>query len=367
MDSSIAASSLGRLGYAVVQVYGGSEVSVQAKRAREVAYAELAELRASDPKRRRGLDPSGKLSGSANHHVDVRRWRSAAWSTTVAVLREAVALARKGELGFRLAARVLAAPAVACCPDALVARAPGERVSELWHRDAAVDPSGACRDDLILGGWLNMDAGGEGQPFVCVPGSHVAVDGGLVRPAGGVSGFCKLSSHEAAAAAARAETVLVPPGGLLIFVETLEHRTSCVPRRKDGAPMLRLFTGARLSCVGGAELYPELQAALRCRGALPIKGGRVQACLPRSSRFKATQNADRCALEWIDRAVVPELQDFARSRLRIFEGEASAWPAMDCLQMEFDPDRFPAYSLEEAGSFALHPLESMRDVGSVVI
>jgi len=352
----MAASSLGSRGYALLQLFSGTELAAQAKRAREVAYTELAELRASDPKRRRSLDPSGKLSGSANHHVDVRRWRSAAWRATVDVLREVVEMARKGALGFRLDARVLAAPAVACCPDALMARASGERVPQIWHRDAAHDPTGACRADLILGGWLNLDADGQGQPFVCVPGSHVAENGELMRPTAGESGFCKLSESEAAAAAMHAETVLVPPGALLIFVESLTHRTSCMPTRRDRSPMLRLFTGARLSYMGCTELYPELQDALRCRGALPIKSGRVQACLPRNSRFKATKNADRKALEWIDRVVVPELQNYARSRLRVFEGKASAWPPMDCLPVKFDTALFPPYSSEETAAIALHLL-----------
>lgn len=371
-----------------------------------VVFSRTVECIASDPSKRRSFDPSGKLSGSVNHHLYIRRWRMRMFDATREVL---AGLARCKDLeGLKLSRPILERPAVACCPDAVLARPPADKVASSgqrvaipedqsgqgarvsnWHRDFSV---GQEEGDLLVGGWRNWNAA-QHQHFACVPHSHVDSDGHLISPAAAAyaKGFhSQLTEADLKAASEAAEIVRIPPGYLLIFVETMLHGICDVPR--DVPPgskpvtMKRIFNGARLSSVGGAEMYhPELPITLQILGPMPIKAGSYLPCLPRYGSFKNSAATMERAHAWIASNVRPELRETVRSKLTKKLPEAiqreqawiwgvvrselrqalgdelkfakvldAAWPAMKLYP--YDSKEFPEYTLEEAGMFQLQAI-----------
>jgi len=340
------------------------EVSDKVRVAIDVDMAELLPLRKAGE--RRTFDPAGKLSGSINFHKDVRSVRCAAHDAAKALLECVVALGRNGELPFSLSSSILRNPAVACCPDAVLSRPPSDKQQPNWHRDFTSASQEAAGEALILGGWVNLDRReiAPGQHFVCVPKSHMLLGSReLVKPVPGAEGFVKLDPVETLQAAEAAETVTVPPGHLLLFIERMAHAVANVPPRPrqlpvemKKRPMTRLFVGEHLSTEGAAVLYPGLTEALTNKAQMPIKSGQVLPCLPRYGPYKASKQTKQRALAWIDAHVKPALREEVKAKLDASDPLKAAWPAMTELPFEYCSMRFPELSDSEKAMFLMQPL-----------
>lgn len=144
--------------------------------------------------------------------------------------------------------------------DRMLYRAKGDQATaESWHRDESTT---ATPTDTIFGGWWNLDD--TDQSFSCVPGTHKGVMGN--------SGFATIKDKEAKKALkAKAVTVRIPPGHILVFYERIVHE---VVSQKAKATMYRLFLGWRLTHET-TPLIPDLEERLRKKAVMPLKSGQT--------------------------------------------------------------------------------------------
>jgi hypothetical protein len=118
-------------------------------------------------------------------------------------------------------------------------RLPGGEISpETWHRD--IGPHD--KDDIIYGGWINLDPpGSPSQKFSCVPGNFFQPNGNHTQ------GFVRFDAKNAADIArlkAARQIVEIPPGHCIIFNQTLAHE---VLKTKIVFPSYRLYVGWRIT------------------------------------------------------------------------------------------------------------------------
>lgn len=116
--------------------------------------------------------------------------------------------------------------------DRLMWRLPGKKPSaEVWHRDLS---PWTKENNIVLGGWYNCSE--YDQKFSCVPGTQV--EG--ARLATNASGFSSLKpdAEERRALRSVAQTVIIPPGAVLVFDQTLVHE---VVSRKVSHLITRMF------------------------------------------------------------------------------------------------------------------------------
>jgi len=131
--------------------------------------------------------------------------------------------------------------------------------AETWHRDES--PT-ARDDDLIFGGWINMD--NHPQIFSCNAGSHK----GLV----GNGGFEKVvDKGEIEACNQRRVHVVVPPGFILMFNQNILHE---VVADKHSYASYRLFTSWRIT-KSSAPLIPTILDELGGQKVVTLKSGQV--------------------------------------------------------------------------------------------
>ena len=150
--------------------------------------------------------------------------------------------------------------------DRLGVRSAGQKpTAESWHRD---ESAGAVPGDLVFGGWVNLSS--HVESFSCVPGTQ--------RP-GQNRGFAVIKdpAEKAAAKAARV-LVDVPPGHLIMFLESLVHEVNAKAHDTD---MLRLFMGWRLTNETRAMNQDELLGALETQNVIRIKSGQVPELYPK--------------------------------------------------------------------------------------
>lgn len=124
---------------------------------------------------------------------------------------------------------------------------------ETWHRDVRV----AEPNDLILGGWLNLDAT-LNQQFSCLPGDVLATDLLLLQQqqqqqpttkalAKALSGFAKFSKAQQATCEATFQQVgslVVPPAHIILFNQTIAHKITGATAQSTS---YRLYFGWRLT------------------------------------------------------------------------------------------------------------------------
>ena len=338
---------------------------------------------------RHTFDPTGKLSGSVNHHHVVRGIRKDAYGLTRSLFQQILHVRKEDcpsevvmteEMLQHPLLRRAATPgsdlaASACCPDAPMVRKQGDKVTHTWHRDLTPGSEGAF---LVVGGWVNLNRDGELQPqeFCCVPSSHfeghipsfpeAAIRKGQVK-----GGFHPLGSAEAQAAEDASVVVAIPPGHLLVFAERILHCVRDSPKRAPEAiskklrpPMLRVFAGAQLHTLEqGVLLYPDLEQQLRDRAAIPIKSGSYLPCVQRSGAFANSEKNKRRAEEWIEHNVQNALVPEAKRRLVVSANSPlRAWPSLGelCQLLNLDPKSlekdFPDYSEGELMMFRFQTL-----------
>ena len=212
-----------------------------------------------------GLLSGGSLPWSSTYHNPLRR-------RLEKLAKEAV------KPMFAALCKLLRWPREGCVlevlPDRLLyrTRKAADNVNELenWHRDYAPGPGA---EDLIFGGWLNLDT--DSQGFMSAPGSHSkdgSVRAAALFRAGTKPGYVTLSAEEADIARQGATIKQVPPGALLVFFESMQHTLFNSTKQNDHKrfPMLRLFTGWRLA--QSAEAMQRTLGDAVARGEpLPLK------------------------------------------------------------------------------------------------
>jgi hypothetical protein len=160
--------------------------------------------------------------------------------------------------------------------DRALYRPPGKKVSgESWHRD---ESSAALPGDVIYGGWVNLDD--YNHELSCVPETHKDVHGN--------KGFAKIPKTEHAELKRRSIRVQVPPGCMLIFVESMIHEVlSSVALRT----VHRLFMGWRIT-KSTSPLHSGQRTQLANMEPVRIKSGQMP---PMYAKLHKTN--------WIDQVV----------------------------------------------------------------
>lgn len=106
-----------------------------------------------------------------------------------------------------------------CIVDRFAIRRPDTSLSpETWHRDISNMKNNniiGSNDDLIFGGWVNLDDN-HTQQFSCVPCTHDNILSG--------TGFTRLSKDDALKYKSIKEKINVPPNHLIIFNEKIIHQ-----------------------------------------------------------------------------------------------------------------------------------------------
>lgn len=103
---------------------------------------------------------------------------------------------------------------------------------ESWHRD--ISPSENV-NDIVFGGWINLNYEGGTQYFSCVPGSHEELNNS--------SGFVKENKTE------NGIKISINPGEYIIFYQNILHEITPLKIKYDS---LRLFLSFRLT----EDIYP---------------------------------------------------------------------------------------------------------------
>lgn len=143
--------------------------------------------------------------------------------------------------------------------DRLMVRPPKvSATKESWHRD---ESPAAGEDDIVLGGWINLDD--KDQFFSCVPGTHTEVRG--------FGGFSIVPKDEHAELNDAAIKVQIPPGAIIFFHEHIIHE---VIANKLNYASYRLFVGWRFTN-SKKPLFEETKSALKNQAVVKIKSGQV--------------------------------------------------------------------------------------------
>lgn len=146
---------------------------------------------------------------------------------------------------------------------------------ESFHRD---ESKFALNDDIVLGGWVNLDD--KPQYFSCVPGTHTAVRG--------VGGFAPIKEEEKKLYKQKLVKVEIPPGALIVFYEHIVHVVTATKLNYDS---YRLFIGWRFT-KSKEPLIPGLKSILNDQGVVTIKSGQIPPMYARLHK-----------VNWIDRLV----------------------------------------------------------------
>lgn len=129
---------------------------------------------------------------------------------------------------------------------------------ETWHRDEAPN---ALEEDIILGGWWNLDD--TPNYFSCVPGSQRRRRH---------KGFVKITDKKKLDRYKRKKVLVeVPPGSIILFYENIVHEVLSTKLSYDS---VRLFLGWRLTKCD-KPMTEDLSMLLDEQGSMPIKSGQL--------------------------------------------------------------------------------------------
>lgn len=143
-------------------------------------------------------------------------------------------------------------------PDRMSIRRVGTTIGkEKFHRDIT-DRKLLHKDDIIFGGWLNLDLW-ESQYFSCVLGTH---NDKLDHK----KGFVTLPAKEYED---KKTLIEIPPGHLIIFPQHIVHE---VLSRKIKKESIRLYMGWRLTSSPAESLFDYSKIAKE-QGCFPLPSG----------------------------------------------------------------------------------------------
>lgn len=152
--------------------------------------------------------------------------------------------------------------------DRMLYRPTGATVSkDSWHRDTplASQPLDAlAEEDMVFGGWINLDTA-HSQPFEYVAGTHMG------SGSNHHTGFTTIDKKYHKELDAKSSTIMVPPGGIIIFFERILHKVSGGKAKHD---MTRLFIGWRLT-KSTTAMFPDTAKQLDDQGIVNLKSGQV--------------------------------------------------------------------------------------------
>ena len=146
--------------------------------------------------------------------------------------------------------------------DRMLYRLPGESPSaETWHRDL----SPGFEDDIVFGGWLNLDVE-KSQSFSCVPGTYA-------DPVVDKKGFATFSKEDVHTMRLkeRSSKVIIPPGHILLFDQRTIHE---VVAGKLAYTTARLFVGWRLTNHSNS-MQKHLHSRLKHQAVMELKSGQM--------------------------------------------------------------------------------------------
>jgi hypothetical protein len=209
----------------------------------------------------------GALGHSTCHHPDVRKLEQWSMAECLPVFREV--------LQQYIPDRDKRQPyGLEKVKDRLMFRPMGATPTrEAWHRDES--PS-AEPDDMIFGGWLNLD--NTPQFFSCVPGTHRILCGDHAELKQS-HGFFTIPKTQHAALEAQKQRIEIPSGHMLIFFENLVHEVVADKAKHD---MYRLFLGWRLTKSHEALHTNHLTLArLRDQAVMPLKSNQMPPLYPK--------------------------------------------------------------------------------------
>jgi hypothetical protein len=148
--------------------------------------------------------------------------------------------------------------------------------AETWHRDMSpikLSKSNpyvvSNNEDIIFGGWVNCNSN-KSQYFVCVPGTHIAVN------SGNKTGFQKVDKQTCKE---NKITVEIPPGYGMFFIQSLVH---CVNAKKLPFDMKRVYISVRISSSDTQHpMILDIVDRLRDGAIVPMKSGQLPPMYPK--------------------------------------------------------------------------------------
>jgi len=215
--------------------------------------------------------------------------------------------------------------------------------AESWHRDEA--PL-AQRDDITLGGWINLD--NHDQSFSCVPRTHKQVRK--------QSGFGKVSAADAAKCERQKRRIVIPSGAIVVFYEHIMHEVVAVPKNFTS---IRLFLGWRFT-KSNDPMIPGLPALINDQAVMPLKSNQTP---PMYARLHWT-NWRAKLQNWSRHMVVQECREGKRVESGAHKGEV-----LDVVHVHMRSLRtyglplYPAYAADELRILEPHRTHNLLTPG----
>lgn len=210
--------------------------------------------------------------------------------------------------------------------DRMSIRTIGSQVpKETWHRDVA---GGRQQDDIIFGGWLNLDLHNE-QYFSCIPGSQI--NGGNGNDFIG-DGFVRQDSL----LESQKKIYKVPPGHWIIFNQNIIHE---VISRKMKYESIRLYIGFRLT-KSDSNLYDYTEALVNQGVPIGPSGNFPTMYFKNHLRFHKDK-----VLEWSEKSFKDQCLE-----TEIKSGRHIVREVMKSLR-EYNLELYPEYTPEELDLF----------------
>ena len=164
---------------------------------------------------------------------------------------------------------------------------------ESWHRDECAAPGYDEKNDIMLGGWLNL--GPFNQYFSCVPGTHKN------PPKKGA--FAKISGEEAERYNQIKEKIEIKPGHMIVFYQHIVHEVFGGKKKMDELDEYRLFTGWRLT--HSEKPLQDIDAIIRDQ-AVPRLPSYQKPWLWLGNHWRFEKNRKRLE-EWSKETFIPEV------------------------------------------------------------
>lgn len=204
--------------------------------------SEQREFRQSDPTQLFVLGAFGALGNpSSYHHPNIRKFKFQIYGTVMAF--------------FDI---IYPKSYLTMLPDRFCIRRDGTTLtSESFHRDRSCNLIN--EDERVYGGWVNLDS--TPQSFSCIPGSHKSDN--INKAAEGFEKFDKDMQHILSNSK---ESVIIPPGHILIFNERMIHEVKATKYR---ATSYKLFMKWFIS-PNDRVIMPQMLEIIKEQGVPPL-------------------------------------------------------------------------------------------------
>jgi len=210
---------------------------------------------------------------------------------------------------------------------------------ESWHRD--ITPT-KLDDDIIFGGWLNLDETSD-QYFSCVLQTH------MDKPDGSV-GFAPIKDKTVLDSLSSKSTIVcIPPGSLVLFYQNILHSVFPLKSKIDS---MRQYFGWRLtrSSVGLFATDKWMKDVFGHQGVPPIPSNQK----PRMFSKSTINFRKRKLIDWAKSELVEEVTVTKKNKR---SGEEETLPKTYCPSLkEANLPLFSAYAKTEQAFYLPSPL-----------